>query len=98
MDCPGCTHPMNAERFDAIYGGPLEIDVCQHCNGLWFDGRESLQLSPGSTLKLFGAMYGRKEQARQPLVPDKRCPRCSDALVETFDMQRGTRFTYYRCE
>ena len=98
MDCPGCTHPMEAEKYDAIYGGKLEIDVCHHCNGLWFDGRESLQLAPGATLKLFAAMYERKEAAQQPLVPSKRCPRCAHGLVETFDMQRGTRFTYFRCE
>jgi hypothetical protein len=89
---------MQAEKFSAIYGGEVEVDVCHHCNGLWFDGRESLQLAPGSTLKLFASMYGRKASAHQPLVPSKSCPRCSKALVETFDMQRGTRFTYFRCE
>ena len=98
MDCPGCTYPMQAQKLDALYGLSVEIDVCQHCNGIWFDGRESLQLSPGSTLRLFAAMYERREVARQPLVPGKKCPRCLMALVETFDMQRGTRFTYYRCQ
>ncbi len=98
MDCPGCTHPMQEERFDAMYGGSVEIDACHHCNGLWFDGRESLKLSPGATLKLFASMYARKASAHQPLVPDKHCPRCTGPLVETFDMQRGTRFTYFRCE
>ena len=89
---------MQAERLEARYGNALEVDVCQHCNGLWFDGRESLMLSPGSTLKLFGAMYERRASARQPLVPEKRCPRCAAALVETSDLQRGTRFTYFRCD
>ena len=89
---------MQAETLDAQYGGQVEVDVCHHCNGLWFDGRESLQLAPGSTLKLFGAMYARREVARQPLAPDKRCPRCDGALGETYDMQRGTRFTYFRCQ
>lgn len=89
---------MQAELLAALYGGELEIDTCHHCNGLWFDGRESLQLAPGSTLKLFASMYARKEAAQQPLVPDKKCPRCSAALVETFDMQRGTRFSYFRCQ
>ncbi len=89
---------MQAETFPAIYGAQVEIDVCHHCNGLWFDGRESLQLTPGATLKLFASMYERKESARQPLVPAKRCPRCTGPLVETFDTQRGTRFSYFRCE
>lgn len=98
MDCPGCTHPMQAEKHAALYGGEVEIDECHHCNGLWFDGRESLQLAPGSTLKLFASMYERKAAAQQPLVPQKKCPRCGDLLVETFDMQRGTRFSYFRCQ
>ncbi len=98
MDCPGCTHPMQAEKLAATYGGELEIDACHHCNGLWFDGRESLQLAPGATLRLFASMYERKASAHQPLISDKRCPRCHNPLVETFDMQRGTRFTYFRCE
>lgn len=89
---------MQAEAFDAVYGGRLEIDVCHHCNGLWFDGRESLQLSPGSTLRLFASMYERRDLARQPLVPSKKCPRCLMALNETFDMQRATRFTYFSCK
>jgi hypothetical protein len=89
---------MQAEMFNAQYGGEIEVDACHHCNGLWFDGRESLQLAPGATLKLFASMYERKESAQQPLVAEKSCPRCDKALVETFDMQRGTRFTYFRCE
>ncbi len=98
MNCPGCTHPMQAEKLSALYGGDVEIDACHHCNGLWFDGRESLQLAPGSTLKLFASMYERKAAAQQPLVSDKRCPRCRGSLIETFDMQRGTRFSYFRCD
>ncbi len=98
IDCPGCTHPMQAELFSALYGGEVEIDACHHCNGLWFDGRESLQLSPGATLKLFASMYERKASALQPLVPVKSCPCCSQVLIETFDMQRATRFSYFRCE
>jgi Zn-finger nucleic acid-binding protein len=97
MNCPGCTFPMKAESLDGLYGASLEIDVCSHCNGLWFDGRESLQLSPGAMLRLFAALYEQREAARQPLVPEKHCPRCDAELIETFDMQRGTRFTYFRC-
>lgn len=89
---------MQAEKFNARYGGEIEVDACHHCNGLWFDGRESLQLAPGATLKLFASMYERKATAQQPLVAAKCCPRCAEALVETFDMQRGTRFTYFRCQ
>ncbi len=97
MNCPGCTLEMDVQRFPANYGGEVEIDVCGHCNGIWFDGRESLQMSPGATLNLFRILYARNETARAQLIAKKSCPRCAGALSETHDMQRGTRFTYFRC-
>ncbi|MFT3841606.1 MAG: zf-TFIIB domain-containing protein [Myxococcaceae bacterium] len=98
MNCPGCEHEMDVQRFPANYGGEVEIDVCAHCNGIWFDGRESLQMSPGATLNLFRVLYARTDQAKAPLQQNKPCPRCEVALKETNDMQRGTRFSYFRCQ
>lgn len=97
MNCPGCEHEMDVQRFPANYGGEVEIDVCAHCNGIWFDGRESLQMSPGATLNLFRVLYARSDQAKAPLQQNKACPRCESALKETHDLQRGTRFSYFRC-
>jgi Zn-finger nucleic acid-binding protein len=46
MNCPGCgTAEMVEEQYAGNYGVQLTIDVCHFCNGIWFDGRESLQLS-----------------------------------------------------
>lgn len=78
------------------YGRPLAIDLCEACRGLWFDGAELLQLSPGSTLELFKAMAGDEEPA-QPLAPDMACPRCEAQLQHATDIQRGTRFHFARC-
>lgn len=97
MNCPGCSLEMTAHRFPANYGGEVEIDICEHCNGIWFDGRESLQLTPGATLDIFRILYSRNDSAKATHVPQKRCPRCSLLLVETHDMQRGSKFTYSRC-
>jgi hypothetical protein len=88
---------MTRRKLPAKYGGELAIDVCRHCNGLWFDDRESLQLSPGATLHLFRVLYSQNEDARVPLVPRKKCPRCADTLAETLDWQRSTRFSYFSC-
>ena len=99
MNCPGCgMSEMEVERYPGNYGASLEIDVCHHCNGIWFDGRESLQLSPGSTLQLFKSMHQRQQQARPTLLDAKACPRCQDALAETTDQVRTTRFSYFRCQ
>lgn len=97
MRCPGCSLEMTAEPYEGNYGRALEIDVCHHCNGLWFDGRESLLLSARATLELFKSMAQRQAAARATQVPRRDCPHCQGELRETHDLQRLTRYTYYEC-
>lgn len=98
MNCPGCgTTEMKLEKYEGHYGRPLEIDVCHACNGLWFDGRESLLLSPGATLKLFQSMHARHQQARAAQQAGGRCPRCAGPLKELTDQVKTARFTYLQC-
>lgn len=98
MECPGCqAAQMVTERYEGNYGRPLDIDVCHACNGLWFDGRESLLLSPGATLKLFESMHARQPQARAPQAPGNRCPRCAGPLQAQADQVKTARFTYLSC-
>jgi hypothetical protein len=88
---------MEAPSFDRLYGRRLTIDVCHHCQCLWFDDQEFLQMTPGATLQLVASVAGDRGVTRQPWAAAPRCPRCSRALSETHDIQRNTRFTYYRC-
>lgn len=76
---------------------PVTIDLCDPCQSIWFDPRESLQLTPGATLSLFRIIG---EHIAKPHVPDgdtAKCPRCKARLRRTQDMQRATRFEYFRC-
>jgi hypothetical protein len=80
------------------HGGlPLTLDVCDSCHAFWFDGHESLQLTPASTLQLFTMIGERSTAGRTPLADLLRCPRCSARLVPTQDRQRNTAFRYARC-
>ena len=88
---------MEAPSFDRLYGRRLTIDVCHHCQCLWFDDQEFLQMTPGATLQLVASVAEDRGVTRQPWAAEPRCPRCSRALAETHDIQRNTRFTYYRC-
>lgn len=97
MDCPACRQPMAAPSFDGHYGSRVVLDVCHGCAALWFDGMESLALSPGAILQLFALIHDDRAQARGPLEGAPACPRCRGRLVSTTDVQRGTRFTYWRC-
>ena len=44
---------MTALTLEAALGETVSIDLCASCQAFWFDQHESLQLAPGSTLKLF---------------------------------------------
>jgi hypothetical protein len=88
---------MEAPSFERRYGKQLTIDVCHLCQCLWFDDQEFLQMTPGATLELVASVAEDRSLTRQPWASAPRCPRCSHHLSETHDIQRSTRFTYYRC-
>jgi hypothetical protein len=88
---------MEVHLLDGHLGRQVEVDLCEPCQSLWFDGKENLQLTPGSTLALFRAIgeHVRRAQARDAELV--KCPHCKARLRQTHDMQRQTRFTYFRC-
>ena len=88
---------MQEHTLDGLLGRPLVIDLCEPCQSFWFDGRESLQLSPAATLVLFRIIG---ERVAPPQLQDSdaaKCPRCNGRLRRTRDMQRNTRFEYFKC-
>jgi hypothetical protein len=96
--CPACGQPMTALVLPRKLLGEVTIDLCGGCQVLWFDSHESLQLTPGATLQLFAAIHEARPAERRPLPERMACPRCRFPLARTQDLQRTTRFTYYRCE
>ena len=97
MDCPNCQQAMDEQSFDGKYGKVIPLDLCFSCNGIWFDIHENLQLAPGATLRLFTLIHEKHVEQLHPLGETLLCPRCRRPLVETTDMQRSTRFHYFRC-
>jgi Zn-finger nucleic acid-binding protein len=88
---------MESVDLEAHYGRGVVIDVCRSCQGLWFDGREALQLAPNGVLHLFRLIHSQRAEGRNPLAAALRCPRCGASLVRTSDRQRTTRFLFERC-
>jgi hypothetical protein len=97
LACPGCAAPMHRGSFEKKLGGSLSIDICPACRLIWFDRFESLQLAAGGLLELFRLIHGRQADPGNPIPVRLGCPRCRDPLVLTHDLQRSTRFVYYRC-
>ena len=87
---------MTALTLDGHQGTPVSIDLCVQCQAFWFDKYESLQLAPASTLKLL-KIIGEQTAPGPTQFSGARCPRCSSPLRLIQDMQRSTRFSYYRC-
>jgi Zn-finger nucleic acid-binding protein len=88
---------MQEHGFEGPLARAVVIDLCAPCQSFWFDGHESLQLTPAATLSLF-RLIG--ERAARPELRDAdvaKCPRCHGRLRRTPDMQRATRFEYFRC-
>ncbi|MDH4065887.1 MAG: zf-TFIIB domain-containing protein [Acidobacteriota bacterium] len=97
MDCPRCAAPMEEHTYEAHNGRAVVLDVCFPCQSFWFDSRESLALTPASTLALFRTI---SEHAGKPTATAAgllKCPRCHGRLRLTKDLQRHTRFEYLKC-
>ena len=90
---------MTSHALSGHLGRPLSIDLCLGCQAFWFDARESLQLTPASTLKLFQLIgdHLADGRPRSSSLTRAACPRCGGALRVTRDMQRNTRFEYLNC-
>jgi len=86
--------PLTLEAFGSFR--PIEISACTACHLFWFDKSESVRLTPKSVLEVF-QFIGRSGKARNTLSSRFDCPVCSKPLGLTHDLQRTTRFTYWRC-
>lgn len=88
---------MQEQTLDALHGRRVTIDLCEPCQCFWFDGHESLQLTAGAVLMLFRLIGTRAERPQVQESDLTRCPRCRAQLRRTRDMQRSTRFEYFKC-
>lgn len=89
---------MQEQALDGHHGRRVALDVCPACQCFWFDARESLHLTPASTLALFRLIGEQVAPPRPPATADgASCPRCRAPLRLVHDMQRTTRFSYLRC-
>jgi Zn-finger nucleic acid-binding protein len=97
VECPRCGASMHQETFDGHLGRSIVIDICHACQCFWFDARESVSLTPGSTLALFRVIGEKLTSPQHSNAELAKCPRCKGRLRRTQDMQRSTRFEYLNC-
>src|SRR5262245_24959048 len=97
MDCMNCHNGMESMTLEAHLSAPVSIDLCKSCQAFWFDKYESLKLSATSTLKLLKLIGEQQSTSKQSFSNTMECPRCGCELRLTHDLQRNTRFAYWRC-
>jgi hypothetical protein len=89
---------MTGQVLEAFSGaGPLEVGSCANCNLLWFGQSGSISLTPRAVLGLFQYIGQAAGAAKATLASTFHCPLCAGELALTYDLQRSTRFTYWRC-
>ena len=98
--CTNCSTLMSLYSLPGHYGRSVEIDVCHHCNALWFDQGESTQLSPDGTVALFQLINergGTSTTAASKFGEGLRCVTCGTGMRLTLDRVKHTRFAYQSC-
>jgi hypothetical protein len=96
--CPNCRGDTTTRSLPAHGAArPIVVEACAACHLLWFDRAGSVRLTPESVIDLFEYIGTTAGAARTPLASTLACPRCSRPLVFTHDLQRTTRFNYWRC-
>ena len=88
---------MAVQTYEGRYGEHVAIDLCHGCGAFWLDGTENLLLSPRAVLELIVVIHAHASEPRTPLGNALVCPRCHQRLARTVDVQRATRFSYWRC-
>ena len=96
--CPSCHQVMSKHRFARNLHGDVVLDLCFPCQGIWFDGFESAQLTPGGIIELFKLIHAHRDGQRLPLTDPLHCPRCNESLLHGLDVAKhGGKFNYHRC-
>ncbi|MBX3606728.1 MAG: hypothetical protein KF788_15725 [Piscinibacter sp.] len=88
LNCGNCRQPMRRLALPGHYGRQVEIDLCMHCDLVWFDHTETARLNGVALLELIGTMARAQTLAHEVLRGDARCPRCSAGLKTIHNRSR----------
>jgi len=92
LACGNCRQPMQRLTLAGHYGQRVDLDLCRHCDLVWFDGIETAQLSSGpALLALIDQMARSHDLPHELLRADARCPRCDGVLAL---VHNGSRWGY----
>jgi Zn-finger nucleic acid-binding protein len=98
MFCPNDNAEMRLVKILSQYGGPIFVDQCQRCGGIWFDESELFRAGQGEAEKIESVNAGmlRSPSAIEsfPLV----CPRDQGTMRRFADNHFPEDIVLVRCE
>lgn len=95
--CPSCSAPMRELLLEGHHGQTILLDLCFGCHGIWFDDKESQQLSARGVLQLFETLHAHREQPHSALRTRLSCPACRLGLIRGSDRTVSGSYVAYRC-
>lgn len=97
LSCGNCRATMRGLALAGHYGASVELDICDRCDLVWFDGTETAQLSGPGLLALIGRMAEAYDLPFEPLRRDARCPRCAGPVKIVHNQSRWGRSVQLQC-
>ena len=97
LNCPQCRQAMEALPLEGHYGQTVQTDLCAHCDLLWLDELEAVNLSGLGWVKLLRRMQLAQAEPTGPQHAQMNCPRCSAALKSVHNMTTMGRFAELEC-
>lgn len=80
------------------YKKPVDIDVCEACTLIWFEGTESIQLAGPGIADLVRTIHDTLGKSLSPvLAAQLPCPVCQSPLDKVFNLSRFGRTQQWQC-
>ena len=97
LSCGNCRAPMCRVSLAGHYGSTVDLDICESCDLVWFDGTETANLSGTGMLALIGRMAEAYDLPFEPLRPTAVCPRCTGPLRLVHNQSRWGHSVQLQC-
>ena len=80
------------------YKKPVEIDICEACTLIWFEGTESIKLAGPGIADLVHTIHATLGQSSvSSLASHLPCPLCAEPLNKVFNLSRFGRTQQWQC-
>ena len=96
--CSNCQRPLRALSLAGHYNRSIEIDICESCYLIWFDGTESVRLAGPGVLDLLHIIHEKMQHSgADTLAVAQQCPRCQSRLKNVLNQTRFGRTQHSEC-